>query len=178
MKSSQFLFSSFLPHTTLSPCSQISARELFDCLLGRVESPFKSNVGLFPRDLVRYGCFDGWQKHKGKRTGVGVSSKLWHGSTLGGKRKRVLPNHGEWILWNLVLPQRLGTRTRELFKVVDRVNLLAPITSSQAWEALGRDEGGSAAVEIKIGRVNAASAQGTADLVTDNKRAQFGRHKG
>ncbi|KAK8596379.1 hypothetical protein V6N12_064871 [Hibiscus sabdariffa] len=76
------------------------------------------------------------------------------------------------------IDKRLGTRTRELFKVVDRVNLLAPITSSQAWEALGRDEGGSAAVEIKIGRVNAASAQGTADLVTDNKRAQFGRHKG
>ncbi|KAK8498939.1 hypothetical protein V6N12_044669 [Hibiscus sabdariffa] len=74
--------------------------------------------------------------------------------------------------------QRLGTRTRELFKVVVRVSLMAPTTSSQAWEALVRDEGGSAAVEVKIGRVNAVSAQGTADLVTDNKRAQFGRYKG
>ncbi|KAK8485771.1 hypothetical protein V6N11_037042 [Hibiscus sabdariffa] len=107
-----------------------------------------------------------------------VSSKLWHGSALGGKRKRVLPNDSEWILCNLVLPQRLGTRTRELFKVVVRVSLMAPTTSSQAWEALVRDEGGSAAVEVKIGRVNAVSAQGTADLVTDNKRAQFGRYKG
>ncbi|KAL4325867.1 hypothetical protein GQ457_11G004340 [Hibiscus cannabinus] len=78
MESSHFLLSSLLPQTTPSHCLQISARDLFVCLLGRVESPSKRSVDLLSRDLSREGGFDGRHEWEEQRTGIGVSSKLWH----------------------------------------------------------------------------------------------------
>ncbi|KAK8629860.1 hypothetical protein V6N13_078681 [Hibiscus sabdariffa] len=69
----------------------IGARDLLVCLLGRVESPSKRSVDLLSRDLVRDGRFVGWLERDEKRTGIGVSSKLWHGlASDGGNCRRFL----------------------------------------------------------------------------------------
>ncbi|KAK8705126.1 hypothetical protein V6N13_048734 [Hibiscus sabdariffa] len=149
MKSSHFLPSSFLPQTTPSYCSQISTRDLFVCLLGHVESPSKRSVNLLSRGLVRYGWVNGWHGRDRKRTGIGVSSKLWHGlASDGGKCRRLLMYDEEWFLGSLLMHQRFYAKTKEVFKILVRGSFTVPTISSQMWETLVRDKGDSGVVEV------------------------------